>query len=125
MPGKLLQQHFFNAEHAHTLSGDGVTSHRVQSAAYGDTIEFFLQLKNSTIADASFLATGSPATIACCNYLAQWLVGKTSEDALAAPYNKIADALEIAATQRHILLLIDNCLRHLCQQDIHHGRNAE
>jgi len=47
----------------------------------GDTVEFFLQVREDTIRSLSFLANGCINTTACCNTVAQLVEGKTVEEA--------------------------------------------
>lgn len=108
-----VASHFFNTTHAVVSTTDtsvNAVAER-QSKAYGDLVRFYLQVANNgLITTARFQALGSPVTIAACNLVAQWLEGKTSEQAATLPRDEFATALEIDATSHHILILINHCV---------------
>lgn len=60
----------------------------------GDTVEFFLKSKNSTIESSSFLVQGCMNTTACCNTVAKFIQGKTIETAWKISPKKINKFLQ-------------------------------
>ncbi len=60
----------------------------------GDTVEFFLKSKNSTIESSSFLVQGCMNTTACCNTVAKFIQGKTIETAWKVSPEKINKFLQ-------------------------------
>jgi len=47
----------------------------------GDTVEFYLQVREEAIEDLSFMATGCINTTACCNAVVQLVEGRPVEEA--------------------------------------------
>jgi nitrogen fixation NifU-like protein len=60
----------------------------------GDTIEFFLISKDSTIKSSSFVVQGCMNTTACCNTVAKFIQDKTIESAWNISPEKVNKFLE-------------------------------
>ena len=52
-----------------------------RSGVCGDTVEFYLQVREKTIQHITFLATGCVNTTACCNTVAQLVEGRSVAEA--------------------------------------------
>ncbi len=60
----------------------------------GDTVEFFLQVREGTIQCLSFLVNGCINTTACCNTVAQLVEGKSVEEAWGITPEEVVAFLE-------------------------------
>ena len=60
----------------------------------GDTVEFFLKVREDTIQHLSFLVNGCINTTACCNTVAQLVEGKSVEEAWGITPEEVVAYLE-------------------------------
>lgn len=64
----------------------------------GDTVEFFLQIRDNTIRCLSFLANGCINTTACCNTVVHLVEGKSVDKAWDTTPEKVIAYLETLPT---------------------------
>lgn len=60
----------------------------------GDTVEFFLQVREDTIQYLSFLTNGCINTTACCNTVAHLVEGRSIEEAWSVTAEEVVAYLE-------------------------------
>lgn len=78
----------------------------------GDTLEFFLIVRNETIHSASFYTEGCIYTVACANTLVRMIEGKSPEEASGIEVQDVVDFLEtLPGKERHCAELAVNALR--------------
>jgi nitrogen fixation NifU-like protein len=65
-----------------------------RSGACGDTVEFFLQVREDTIQHLSFLTNGCINTTACCNTVAHLVEGRSLEEAWSITAEEVVAFLE-------------------------------
>ena len=67
----------------------------------GDTIEIFLTMKNDHIQRVFFDTDGCRNTIACCNTIAHYVEGKSSDAAWEITPEDVIDFLETLPSENH------------------------
>jgi len=65
-----------------------------RSGDCGDTVEFFLQVRQDTIQHLSFLTNGCINTTACCNTVAHLIEGRSVEEAWGITAEEVVAYLE-------------------------------
>lgn len=75
-----LKEELFNATHIGSI--DNPDSRIRITGVCGDTIEMFSSIENDRILDLKFVTDGCGFTVACANYLARRVKGKSIEEAL-------------------------------------------
>ena len=75
-----LKEELFNATHIGSI--DNPDSRVRVTGVCGDTIEMFLSIENDKILDLKFVTDGCGFTVACANYVARTIKGKSIEEAL-------------------------------------------
>ena len=66
----------------------------IRSGDCGDTVEFFLRVRDDTVQHLSFLTNGCINTTACCNTVAHLVVGRTVEEAWGITAEEVVAYLE-------------------------------
>jgi nitrogen fixation NifU-like protein len=83
----------------------------------GDTIEMFLSIKNETILDVKFTTDGCGATVACANYVARTVKGKSIEEALGIEQDDVDRYFEgLPEEHKHCAKLAVMTLRALLEE---------
>jgi nitrogen fixation NifU-like protein len=78
----------------------------------GDTIELWIQVRNETVARASFQSNGCAATIACGSIVTEMIKGKGVAEARKVQQNDILEALGgLPEGNKHCALLAASTLR--------------
>jgi nitrogen fixation NifU-like protein len=78
----------------------------------GDTMEFFIRVRDGRIADASFLTNGCITSLAAGSMTVEMAIGRSVAEALAISENDILNALGgLPEESRHCALLASNTLR--------------
>ena len=75
-----LKEELFNATHIGSI--DNPDSRVRVTGVCGDTIEMFSSIENDKIVDLKFVTDGCGFTVACANYVARTIKGKSIEEAL-------------------------------------------
>ena len=75
-----LKEELFNATHIGSI--DNPDSRVRVTGVCGDTIEMFASIENDKIVDLKFVTDGCGFTVACANYVARTIKGKSIEEAL-------------------------------------------
>jgi nitrogen fixation NifU-like protein len=65
-----------------------------RSGNCGDTVEFFLQVRDDTVQHLSFLTNGCINTTACCNTVAHLVEGRSVEEAWGITAEEVVAFLE-------------------------------
>lgn len=79
--------------------------------ANGDEIAFFIAVSQNTITDVRYCVYGGVATIACCEYVAEWLSNKTFDEVALLTSENILSQLKLPATKLHVVMLILSALK--------------
>jgi nitrogen fixation NifU-like protein len=75
-----LKEELFNAENIGAIENpDG---HARITGVCGDTIEMFARVQDGKVHDIKFVTDGCGFTVACANYVARTVTGKTVDEAL-------------------------------------------
>jgi nitrogen fixation NifU-like protein len=75
-----LKEELFNAENIGAIENpDG---HARITGVCGDTIEMFARIQDGEVHDVKFVTDGCGFTVACANYVARTVTGKTVDEAL-------------------------------------------
>ena len=72
---------------------DASAKGRAENASCGDTLQLHLKIDGGRVSDARFRALGCTASIAASSFLAEWVVGKTVEEAQALTNEALAAAV--------------------------------
>jgi len=75
-----FKDELFNAKNIGTI--ESPDSHVRITGVCGDTIEMFLSIKDGRIHDVKFITDGCGSTVACANYVARTVTGKSIQQAL-------------------------------------------
>ncbi len=96
-------EHFYNALHAGKLDENDSTVIVVEegSGDRGNVVRLYLQIQNKKIRVAKFLAYGSVALIACCEYVCRYLEGKTIDEAIRLSTDTIMQDLGMSTVEIH------------------------
>ena len=87
-----VMDHFLHPRRVGDLP-DANARGRAENGACGDTLELQLRIENGRVADARFRALGCTASIAASSFLAEWVVGKTLEEARTLTNEGLAAAM--------------------------------
>ncbi|MCK4657384.1 MAG: iron-sulfur cluster assembly scaffold protein [candidate division Zixibacteria bacterium] len=78
----------------------------------GDTMEFFIRVRDGRIVDASFLTDGCMTSIASGSIAVEMIIGRSVAEALAVSQNDILNKLGgLPKESRHCALLASDTLR--------------
>ncbi len=95
MPGRyspLVMDHFLHPRRVGELP-DADARALAENEGCGDALQLHLRIEGDRIADARFKALGCTASIAASSFLAEWLVGKTLDEAKALTNEDLAKAM--------------------------------
>ena len=95
MPGlynDLVMDHFLHPRRVGELA-EANAVHTAENPACGDTLQLQLRIEGGRISDARFRALGCTAAIATSSFLADWVVGKSMEEAQALTNEALAAAM--------------------------------
>jgi nitrogen fixation NifU-like protein len=113
MYGEKLLDHFRNPRCAGELDAPARTV-RVENPGCGDVLQLSLRLENGFIREARFKAQGCPPTIACGSALAEWLQGRTCQEARSMDPDGLEQMLGgLPPASRHAAALAVEALRKL------------
>jgi nitrogen fixation NifU-like protein len=84
--------HFKNPRNAGNLL-DATTIVEVTNPVCGDILRLAIKTEGNRVVTARFKTQGCVTAIACSSYIAEWLEGKTLEDARKLTYAQISEAL--------------------------------
>jgi len=70
------------------------TGYSCVTGSCGDTVEFFLRVKQGVVLEASFTTTGCGSSAVCASVACELAVGKTAEDAKNVTGEMILEVLE-------------------------------
>jgi nitrogen fixation NifU-like protein len=103
--------HFQSPRHVGEMSDpDGVGE--AGNPINGNTIMLYLQIEKETIIRSAFRAFGCPATIAAGSRVSEWVIGKTTEEALGIEDDTIErDLGGLPPTKRHCSALAADSVR--------------
>jgi NifU-like protein involved in Fe-S cluster formation len=106
-----VSERFRNPQRAGRLEGERVARGSGGSVAAGTLIELSLACEQGRILEAAFEAFGCPSAIACGDWLAQWLIGKSLEEAAALRGLQVAEALALAPEKTGVALVAEDALQ--------------
>lgn len=87
---------------------------RVENPACGDVLQLSARIEGDRIAQARFRVQGCPASIACGSLVAEWLEGRSLQDAGRLSEGEIESALgPLPAASRHAASLALEAVRAL------------
>jgi len=113
MYSEKLLDHFRNPRCAGELGAPARTV-RVENPGCGDVLQLSVRLENGFIREARFKAQGCPPTIACGSALAEWLQGRTCEEARSIETQALEQMLGgLPPASRHAAALAVEALRKL------------
>lgn len=84
--------HFENPRNAGRVTAPHGTG-RAQNPGCGDVMEITVEVADGTIREARFMAQGCVPALACASQVAEWLTGKTVEEARQLRKEQIVEAL--------------------------------
>ena len=110
----LVMDHFLHPRRVGELP-DADARALAENAGCGDALQLHLKITDDRITDARFKALGCTASIAASSFLAEWLVGKSLDEARALSNESLAEALGgLPAGKTHCSVLareaLDGCL---------------
>jgi nitrogen fixation NifU-like protein len=116
-----LKEELFNAENIGAIENpDG---HARITGFCGDTIEMFARVQDEKVHDIKFVTDGCGFTVACANYVARTVTGKTVDEALGIEPDDIDRYFEgLPDENKHCAKLAVMTLRALI--DDYHNRLA-
>jgi nitrogen fixation NifU-like protein len=106
-----VEQRFSAPRHAGRPDGDGFRCGRGGGVKQGSLLQLWLKLDDGRIVDARFEAFGCPSTIACGEWMCDWLIGTTIAGAEQLSGLQIAEALELAPAKRGVALVAEDALK--------------
>lgn len=90
--------------------------HAVITGPCGDTMEFWLLVENSKIAEARFVTDGCGSSLACGSITTCLATGRSLAEAMAIGQADVLEALDgLPDEWAHCALLASNTLRAACQ----------
>lgn len=88
-----------------------VTVGKVGSGACGDMLSFSLKIKDGRIQDVKYLVFGCGSAIASSSYAAEYIKGKTLEQASRLTNRQIAAELSLPPVKLHCSLLAEEAIK--------------
>lgn len=85
-------EHLKNPRNVGELA-DASATVEVSNPACGDILRLSVRVTDGRFAAARFKVRGCATSIACGSWLAEWLEGKSPDDARSLTYEEISDAL--------------------------------
>jgi len=92
MYSKKVIDHFQNPKNMGKIKNPDIIS-EVDNATCGDTMRFYLKIKDNVIEDISFETMGCVAAISTSSMITEMAKGKTLDQAMKISYNDIAKEL--------------------------------
>ncbi|MCM1129888.1 MAG: iron-sulfur cluster assembly scaffold protein [Alistipes senegalensis] len=121
-----IQDHFENPRHAGAFdkSTPCVGTGTAGSPEIGQVTRLQIQVTpQGKIEEARFKTYGCPAAIASSSLAAEWITGKTLEEALALTTTEIARELALPAAKIHCAILAEDALKAaIADYRQHHGK---
>lgn len=101
--------YFHQAEHVGKLDNmdPQVVLVEASDGDQGNVLRLYLSCQSEKILTARFLVYGSVAVTACCEYVCQWLEGKTLSQAKGINAEHILQALDMPKMQNHAALFVE------------------
>ncbi len=94
--------YFYHCQHAGKLpAAENVRVGKSGSMKNGDVVHFYLQLSGESIQAARFLVYGGVATIACAEYIAGFIEGKSMQQARALTPGQVLTELQLPSIKIH------------------------
>lgn len=110
----LVAEHFANPRNAGVLApGPSVIAGSAGSAAQGVQFAFSVRVEGEHIREVRQQVYGCPHSIAAASWLSERLVGATLEDLQQWRWREIVAALEVPASKRGRMLVLEDALRAL------------
>lgn len=108
--GPQVMMRFQQPRHVGSLDVDDpcVGSAEVGSLAMGDLLKLQVRVKDTKIEQACFRAYGDPAMIAAGSWLAEWLIGRTLDEACEPLNQRVTEALALPPLRMHCALLAED-----------------
>ncbi len=109
-----MMEYFNDPKHVGTLDKDApnVGTGVVGSPTCGDVMQLQILVDaNGVIEDAKFKTFGCGAAISSASLAAEWLIGKTLEEAREIKNAKIAEALELPPVKVHCSVLAEEAIQ--------------
>lgn len=109
----LLLDHFDNPRRAGSFppGTPGVRSGEAGTRHHGAVARFELMVEGDRVADCRFKAWGCAGTIATASLVAEWLPGRTLEEARSADVRSLAAPLELPVERAYAPLVVEDALR--------------
>ena len=116
-----LKEELFNAAHIGRI--ENPDSYIRITGVCGDTIEMSLSVREGRIQEIQFLTDGCGFTVACANYVARIVRGKSIDEALSIEPNDVDRYFEgVPEENKHCAKLAVMTLRALLEE---YGKNHE
>lgn len=108
-----ILEYFNNTLHVGKLDehDPNVMIAEVGSVQQGNILCLYLKKENETIIAAKFLAQASVPATACCEYVCEFLEGKTMQAARQLTVQHFLAALDMSAVQTHDALLVERLVK--------------
>lgn len=117
----LLLDHFDHPRRVGVFPTDqpGVRRGEAGSPHHGAMVRFELQVgPGRKIVDCRFKAWGCAGTIACASLAAEWLPGRTLDEARAADVRALTGALELPIERAYAPLVVEDAIRAAADEEI-------
>lgn len=95
------------------LTGSNCLNVRLESAGAAEVLELYVQFEQDKIHAAKFKAYGSVALLAGADFVCDWLIGKTREQALTITPQMILAQLDLADFKLHTASLLCKAVREI------------
>jgi NifU-like protein involved in Fe-S cluster formation len=102
------RQYFETTERAGVLAGPDVYRGAAGSRRQGTWVQFDVQVRCGTIAQARFLAFACPHTIAAAAWVAEHAVGPLLRAELPAAVQELSDRFAVPVEKRGRLLIVED-----------------
>ncbi len=111
---KTLTRYFDDLQHAGTLEAGAdtfIAEHGNENQ--GDIIKLYIKLESGVISTARFQCYGNPASLAACEFVCRWLIGKKPHQLASLSSGIILDGLNLSEIHNHVAWRLLDCLRKL------------
>jgi NifU-like protein involved in Fe-S cluster formation len=107
-----VQRHFVAPKHARELpaGSPGLVAGEAEDRTLHVWVRFELQVVDGTVAAVGFQVFGCPHTVAAASVVAQWLEGRSVDEARALDVKTVCAALEVPVEKLGKLLRIEDAV---------------
>jgi NifU-like protein involved in Fe-S cluster formation len=106
-----VRELFANLKHAGSLAlASTVTTTAAGSREQGTSVRLYIDVRDTHVQTVRYQAYGCPHFLAACESLARWLEGRACAELSRWRWRDVESELDVPATKRSRLLLLDEVL---------------